>query len=128
MTEAMSEIHHAIVQCMSTTLAELKRANTALDLDDLTIDNAYFRSFDIVVRRILDPVWHKVGPRTKQLVSDLSVLRSLLSYVLTYDALALLTFVESIIATNSVTSSGEKKVHQSPWLFLDAADAILVVT
>ena len=28
MTESMSEIHHAIVQCMSTTLSELKRANT----------------------------------------------------------------------------------------------------
>ena len=82
MTEAMSEIHHAIVQCMSTTLAELKRANTALDLDDLTIDNAYFRSFDIVVRRILDPVWHKVGPRTKQLVGDLATLRRLLAYLL----------------------------------------------
>ena len=51
-----------------------------LDLDDLTIDNAYFRSFDMVVRRILDPVWHKVGPRTKQLVGDLATLRRLLTY------------------------------------------------
>jgi len=74
----MSEIHSAIVQCMSTTLSELKRANSSLDLDDLNIDNAYFRSFDMIVRRMLDPVWHKVGPRTKQLVSDLATLRRLL--------------------------------------------------
>ena len=28
MTESMKEIHGALVQCMSTTLAELKRSNT----------------------------------------------------------------------------------------------------
>lgn len=30
MTEYMSEIHNAIVQCMSSTLAELKRSNTSV--------------------------------------------------------------------------------------------------
>ena len=30
MTEPMSEIHHAVVQCMTTTLSELKRANTTV--------------------------------------------------------------------------------------------------
>ena len=49
-----------------------------LDLDDINIENAYFRSFDAIVRRQLDPVWHKVGPRTKQLVGDLATLRNLL--------------------------------------------------
>ena len=102
MTEYMSEIHVAIVQCMSTTLSELKRSNAQvsispiffpmhdeiddvwqLDLDDLKVENAYFKSFDIIVRRQLDPVWHKVGPRTKQLVSDLSTLRRLLLSVST---------------------------------------------
>ena len=52
-----------------------------LDLDDFKVDNAYFRSFDIVVRRQLDPVWHKVGPKTKQLVNDLGTLRRLLWFV-----------------------------------------------
>jgi hypothetical protein len=52
--------------------------SSQLDLDDFNVENAYFRSFDIVVRRQLDPVWHKVGPKTKQLVSDLGTLRQLL--------------------------------------------------
>ena len=52
-----------------------------MDLDDLNVDNAYFRSFDILVRRQLDSVWHRVGPKTKQLVSDLATLRRLLVYV-----------------------------------------------
>jgi hypothetical protein len=38
MTEYMAEIHHAIVQCMVTTLAELKRSNTTVRL--LLLDSA----------------------------------------------------------------------------------------
>jgi DNA excision repair protein ERCC-4 len=110
MTESMKEIHGGLVQCMSMTLAELKRSNTTvgifflfrfqviifsqLDLDDLNVENAYFRSFDAIVRRQLDPVWHKVGPRTKQLVSDLATLRRLLSYAL---QLRFLSFVNTIV-------------------------------
>ena len=124
MTDSMSEIHGAIVQCMTTTLAELKRANTMLDLDDLSIDNAYFRSFDMVVRRILDPVWHKVGPRTKQLVSDLATLRRLLGYLLTYDALAFHAYLETLIASNTTTESGAARQNQSPWMLTDAANVI----
>ncbi|KAL1942922.1 hypothetical protein VTO73DRAFT_4593 [Trametes versicolor] len=124
MTEGMAEIHHGIVQCMTTTLAELKRANTTLDLDDLSIDNAYFRSFDMIVRRMLDPVWHKVGPRTKQLVGDLATLRRLLTYLLTYDALAFHAYLETLIAANTTSDSGSARQHQSPWMLTDAAHTI----
>ncbi|KAG6890517.1 hypothetical protein C0995_007716 [Termitomyces sp. Mi166 len=127
LTEAMSEIHHAIIQCMSTTLSELKRANTTLDLDDFNVDNAYFRSFDMMVRRQLDPVWHKVGPRTKQLVNDLGTLRRLLYYLLTYDPLHFHAFLETLIASNTTTASGNAKQHQSPWLLTDAAHIIFHV-
>ncbi|KAG6333461.1 hypothetical protein ID866_5631 [Astraeus odoratus] len=124
MTEPMQAIHHAIVQCMITTLSELKRSNTTLDLDDLTVENAYFKSFDAIVRRQLDPVWHKVGPKTKQLVGDLATLRRLLTYLLTYDALAFHAYLETLIASNTTTSSGGARQNQSPWMLTDAANVI----
>ncbi|KAL1679123.1 hypothetical protein EV122DRAFT_263999 [Schizophyllum commune] len=127
MTESMAEIHHAIIQCMTSTLADLKRSNTSLDLDDLTVENAYFRSFDHIVRRQLDPVWHKVGPRTKQLVGDLATLRKLLGYLLTYDPIQFYMLLETIIESNQTTSSGGKKEHHSPWLLTDAANVIITV-
>jgi DNA excision repair protein ERCC-4 len=115
MTESMKEIHGGLVQCMSMTLAELKRSNTTvgfflslsrfqififpqLDLDDLNVENAYFRSFDAIVRRQLDPVWHKVGPRTKQLVSDLATLRRLLSYALQHSFLLFINKISKVYA------------------------------
>lgn len=41
------------------------------------MENALFRSFDVLVRTQLDPVWHKVGPKTRGLVADLTTLRKL---------------------------------------------------
>ncbi|KIY50070.1 hypothetical protein FISHEDRAFT_57787 [Fistulina hepatica ATCC 64428] len=124
LTEPMSEIHNAILQCMNTTLSELKRSNTSLDLDDFTVENVYFRSFDVIVRKQLDSVWHKVGPRTKQLVNDLGTLRRLLQYLLSYDALHFHAYLESLVEANSISASGAVRQHQSPWLLTDTANTI----
>ncbi|KAF9652763.1 hypothetical protein BDM02DRAFT_3088779 [Thelephora ganbajun] len=124
LTESMKEIHGAIIQCINSTMSELKRSHTNLDLDDLNVDNAYFRSFDAIVRRQLDPVWHKVGPRTKQLVADLATLRRLLTYLLAYNAVAFLGYLDTIQAANSVTTARGAANYQSPWLLTDQAGTI----
>ncbi|KAG1851641.1 1-pyrroline-5-carboxylate dehydrogenase [Suillus subluteus] len=46
LTEPMEAIHHAIVQCMTVTLSELKKI---LELDDLNLESAYFCSFGAAV-------------------------------------------------------------------------------
>ncbi|EKM77091.1 hypothetical protein AGABI1DRAFT_122321 [Agaricus bisporus var. burnettii JB137-S8] len=128
LSQSMSEIHHAIIQCISTTLAELKRSNKELELDDFNVENTYFRSFEGIVRSRLSPVWHKVGPKTKQLINDLNVLRQLLFYLLSYDALSFHAYLETIIESNTIsTRTGGPKVHQSPWLLTDAANIIFEV-
>ncbi|KAF9489165.1 hypothetical protein BDN71DRAFT_1491012 [Pleurotus eryngii] len=124
LTTSMSEIHQAIIQCITITLSELKRSNTSLDLDDFNVENAYFRSFDIIVRRQLDSVWHKVGPKTKQLVNDLGTLRRLLTYLLSYDSLQFQAYLETLVASNTTSSSGVLKQHPSPWMVTDAANII----
>ncbi|KAJ7274649.1 hypothetical protein C8J57DRAFT_1312429 [Mycena rebaudengoi] len=126
LTEPMADIHHAIIQCMTSTLGELKRSNTTLDLDDFKVENAYFRSFDAIVRKQLDTVWHKIGPRTKQLVSDLGILRRLLLYLLTYDPLQFHAYLETLIATNTVIVMGIKQ-NKSAWMMSDAAHIIFEV-
>ncbi|KAJ7062873.1 hypothetical protein C8F01DRAFT_985778 [Mycena amicta] len=123
MSEPMAEIHHAIIQCMTSTLAELKRSYSTIELDELTVENAYFRSFDVIVRRQLDSVWHKTGPKTKQLVSDLGVLRRLLTYLLTYDPLQFHAYLETLLATGTRTVMGVKE-NKSPWMISDVAHLI----
>ncbi|KAI5452177.1 DNA repair protein RAD16 [Naganishia albida] len=119
----MSSIQGAIIECMEATLAELRRSNTTLDIDDFTVENALFRNFDKIVRSQLDPVWHRVGPKTRKLVGDLQELRRLLTYLLSYDSVTYNSYLETIIASNS-TTQGAAKQNQSPWLYLDAANTL----
>jgi DNA excision repair protein ERCC-4 len=48
-----------------------------LDLEDLNVRNAQFKSFDTMVRMRLKPVWHKVGAKTRIHVAALTELRNL---------------------------------------------------
>lgn len=101
LSSSMRDIQDSIIECMDSTLSEIKRSNASvrslvtiacqhstdafsglrfssqLDVEDLNVENALFRSFDMIVRAQLDSVWHKVGPRTKGLVADLTTLRKL---------------------------------------------------
>jgi hypothetical protein len=54
---------------------ELKNQN--LDLEDINVRNAQFKSFDTIVRMRLKPVWHKVGAKTRIHVAALTELRNL---------------------------------------------------
>lgn len=78
LTKSMKDIQAAILDCIQQCLDEFKRANPYLEIEDLTIDNSMYKSFDAILRSLLDPVWHKTSAKTKQLVSDLGVLRDLL--------------------------------------------------
>ena len=81
MSDKMREIQNAVLECVETSIGELKKANTGLDMADWTLDSALHRSFDIAIRRQLDPIWHRVSFRTRQIVSDLTDLRQILQYV-----------------------------------------------
>ena len=120
---SMRAIQTAIVECLDGTLAEVRRSHVDVDVEDLNVESALYRAFDVLVRRQLEPVWHRISPGTKQLVGDLSTLRSLLHYLLTYDPISFYAFLETIVAANSSSESGSRP-RQSPWLLSDAADVI----
>lgn len=52
--------------------------NLQIDADEITVENAIGKSFDQTIRLQLDPIWHQLGTKTKQLVSDLKTLRLIL--------------------------------------------------
>ena len=60
------------------------RKTNEVDVEDLTVENGLFKSFDEIVKRQLNPIWHMLGKKTKQLVSDLRTLRKLLEYLVRY--------------------------------------------
>ncbi|KAG1143281.1 hypothetical protein G6F37_006756 [Rhizopus arrhizus] len=118
MTESMDLIQQSLVECMEATLSELRRMNPQLDVGEF--EHAFFKSFDVIVRRQLDPVWHRLSPTSKQLVDDLKTLRQLLGYLTAYDCVTFYSFMETIIAANA--PSDARQTRHSQWLFLDAGN------
>lgn len=120
LTPSMLAIQTAVLDLIDTCLKELKRANPTLDPDELTVENGISKSFDKALRSQLNPIWHQLSSKTKQLVSDLRVLRLILLYLTQYDCVTFYNFLETLRA-----SQRDVKNH-SLWMFLDAADSLFV--
>ncbi|XP_067027510.1 DNA repair endonuclease XPF-like isoform X1 [Acropora muricata] len=120
LTPSMLAIQTAILDLINTCLKELKRANPTLDPEDLTVENGISKSFDKAVMSQLNPIWHQLGNKTKQLVSDLRVLRLILLYLTQYDCVTFYNFLETLRASQRDVK------NQSLWMFLDAADTLFV--
>ncbi|KAF6844529.1 DNA excision repair protein ercc-4 [Colletotrichum musicola] len=123
MSEAMRTIQNAVLECVEVSIHELKKGNTGLEMEDWNLDSALHKNFDVIIRRQLDPNWHRVSWKTRQIVGDLSVLRGLLHSVLALDAVSFLQHLDTIHAAHS-PPPGSTRQNQSPWLFLDAAQTI----
>lgn len=123
MTDAMKEIQTAIMECVEISIHELKKGNTGLEMDDWNLDSALTKNFDVIVRRQLEPNWHRVSWKTKQIVNDLTVLRGMLQSLVSLDAVSFLQHLDTIHAAHS-PPPGSTRQTQSPWLFLDAAQTI----
>lgn len=123
MSEDMMTIQQAVLECVEASISELKKANTGIEMEDWTLDSALHTNFDAIVRRQLDPVWHRVSWRTKEIANDLTTLRTILHALLYYDCVSLLKYLDTVLASHS-PPPGATRYNQSPWLFLDAADTI----
>ncbi|XP_004604386.2 DNA repair endonuclease XPF [Sorex araneus] len=120
MTPAMLAIQTALLDILNACLKELKCHNPSLEVEDLSLENAIGKPFDKTIRHYLDPLWHQLGAKTKSLVQDLKILRTLLLYLSQYDCVTFLNLLESLRAT-------EKAFGQnSGWLFLDASTSMFV--
>ncbi|KAJ4297450.1 DNA repair protein RAD16 [Kalmusia sp. IMI 367209] len=126
MTDAMREIQNAVLECVEVSISELRKSNSGIEMEDWTLDSALHRNFDTIIRRQLDPVWHRTTFKTRQVVRDLTLLRTILHALLTYDAVDFNRYLDTVLAA-SQPPPGSTKQNQSPWLFLDAADTIFTV-
>lgn len=123
MTDSMRAIQNAILECVEVSIGELKKTNSGLEMEEWTLDSALHKNFDLIIRRQLDPVWHRISWRTKQIAGDLTVLRSILHSLLSYDCVSLVKYLDTVLAAHS-PPPGSTRLNQSPWLFLDAANTI----
>ena len=114
LSPATRQIQDAIVEVMRACMSELKRSRH-VDVSELTVEAGLHKSFDRVLQRQLDPVWHSVSRKLKQIVYDLRTLRNLATYLLRYDAVTFLRYLETLRVAEG---------RESVWLYTDAAHTI----
>ncbi|KAJ8284003.1 hypothetical protein COCON_G00028530 [Conger conger] len=120
LTPAMSAIQSSVLDIMNACLKELKRYNPTLEAEDLSLENTLGAAFEKTIRHYLDPLWHQLGARTKSLVQDLKILRTLLLYLTQYDCVTFLNLLESLRSSQKAFGSN------SGWLFLDSSTSMFV--
>lgn len=121
LTRDMECIQRALLVAMSGCIGELKKSTPQLETSHLTIENGLFTSFDQIIRRQLEPEWHRLSAKTKQLSADLTNIRKLLDFLLRYDAFSFYSFLCSLRAASSNTTT---QSSPSLWLGTEAADQI----
>lgn len=126
LSRSMREIQSGIYVCLDAVLNELKKNTGSVDIDDATMENAIFPRFERIVRQQLDSVWHKISPKSKRLVADLKLLRMMLDYLLSYDAVRFQEYLETILLSqhNPANPNQATNYDRSQWLTMDAANVI----
>lgn len=114
-TPKMQNIQTALLDVMNYIVKELKGTNKYLDLEDLTVENAIAKKFHKQLHLQLDPIWHQLSTTTKQLLSDLKILRSLI-ISLTYE-----DSVSFYVMLNRLRTM-EYAVKASGWIMLDEVE------
>eukprot|EP01080_Neovahlkampfia_damariscottae_P001747 gene1747-516_t len=116
LTSNMSIIQDSIVDLIKSTLNEIKKINSDVDIDltELTFENYLTRNFDRTIRNQID----KLGKKTKGYLDDLKTLRHILFLLLRYDCFGFYSYLESFRLSQGVDS------NPANWLLTDEAQVI----
>lgn len=119
MTTPVKQIQMSLLDLITATVQELRRSNSTIDTEEFTPENAISKSFEKMLKVQLEPIWHQLSVRTKQLIADLKVLRTILVYLTQYDCVTFYNLVNSLRTT-------EKAMQSSGWMLLASTDSLFI--
>jgi len=119
LTSAMVEIQTSLLDLINYSIKELKRLNPSLDAEEITVENSLSKCFYKILQTQLNPIWHRLSSTTKQLVSDLKLLRNLMISVTSLDCVQFQSMLSNYSSLDYVHRS-------SGWLLLDAAETLFI--
>lgn len=111
-----SAIYSSLQILTQAIVQELCKGKISLDIPEPTQENAFVENWYALVNSQLSPFWHQLGPKTKQLVGDLGIMRKLCTALLHYDCVLYNRFLETIRL--------EKLDNPSDWMFHEAGDKL----
>jgi DNA excision repair protein ERCC-4 len=116
LSEKMAAIYSALQRLTVALVQEVCRAQAALDVPRPTLANAFSENWSSLINGQLS-YDRQVGPKTRQLLADLTVMRKLCNALLHYDCVLYNRFLETI----RLEKTGK---NASDWFFHEAADVL----
>jgi DNA excision repair protein ERCC-4 len=117
MTPTMLKIQTALLELLSFCVRELRRLNPTL-LDDLNVEEAL--AAPRALQRQLEPVWHQLGPKSRQVIADAKTIRTLLRRLCQSEP-------ASFVAQLAPLKTAEYAQRCGGWLMLPAAESLFVL-
>ncbi|KAJ2555514.1 DNA repair protein RAD16 [Coemansia sp. RSA 1933] len=124
-TRAMEELQQAVLDCLAAVIGELGSATRLLDAASINVESCLFRYFDAMVRRMLNPHWHRLSPRIRAMVTDLASLRRIAEFITAYDCVSLLRFLDTLLVANRPGAGISAPAAE--WLASDSANILYSV-
>jgi hypothetical protein len=89
-----------------------------LDSVELSVANALSQNFDAAIRRQLAPIWNTIPQATHSLVRDIKTVQSLLTYLLRFNCVSFLRYLQCLRAAAGA---------RTEWLLHSAANTVFQV-
>ncbi|CAG0916923.1 unnamed protein product [Notodromas monacha] len=119
LTEPMAHIQASLLDLIDSMVKDIRRCNPMLELEELTTEDALTRDFGKMLKKLLDPIWHQLSQRTRQLIADLNTLRAILQDLAQSDCIAFERKISHLRTT-------EMAMKSSGWMLMDAAQTLFV--
>lgn len=127
LTESMKQIQTTIMACIEECLGRIKKLYSQIDIDFWNLDSAMSQNFDYIVRKQMDPIWHRLSSKTKRDVFDLTTLRQLLVNMPSYDPITFYKAIDTIFF-QGIPQPGTLRDPDSRMLFSDSFETLLEVS
>lgn len=125
MSPTMKQMQSAVLESIEACISQIKKTNPQIDTNDWTLDNALKQDFVTMVHLQLDPIWHRISWKTRQLVADLSTLRQIINALPVLDSVGFYQMLETVLLASSRKTGFNDE--RSPWLAMDAAHTLFTV-
>lgn len=117
LSQSMATIQEALMKVLDAMLKQVQRSHK-LDSSDLSLAHALTKSFDAAIRRQLAAVWNTVPHATQSLVRDIRTVQSLLTYLLRFNCVSFLRYLQCLRA-----AAGPR----TEWILHSAASTVFQV-
>ncbi|KAJ1853156.1 DNA repair protein RAD16 [Coemansia sp. RSA 1822] len=125
-TRAMIELQQAVLDCLSAMISELCSTTKLLDSETFNVESSLFRYFDSMVKRRLNPYWHRLSGRARGMVGDLTLLRRVAELITTYDSVSLLEYLDTLLLS-AKSAPGALPGPAASWMGTDSANILYSV-